>query len=239
MALITCQNISKSYGMRDLFEGVSFLMDKSSRKALIGDNGAGKSTIMKILAGELAPDSGRVLKETGVSVGYLPQDSGFDGDFELVGSVACASPELAESYARLRSCRERLDREPDSNSAAAELGDASHEFEALGGFGRLEQARIVLLMLGFLPEETELLPRHLSGGQKTRAHLARLLLGEHDLLLLDEPTNHLDIDACERFVEYLNAQYQGSALIISHDRYFLDQICDSVLALEGGCVSEY
>ncbi|MBQ9358603.1 MAG: ABC-F family ATP-binding cassette domain-containing protein, partial [Abditibacteriota bacterium] len=115
MSVISCRNISKSFGGRLLFENVSFLAEKSSRKALIGDNGTGKSTIMKMLAGELAPDSGSVTAAPGALIGYLPQDSGFEGDFELLGSVACGTGELARSLSALRSREEALQRDPASN----------------------------------------------------------------------------------------------------------------------------
>ncbi|MBP5274925.1 MAG: ABC-F family ATP-binding cassette domain-containing protein, partial [Abditibacteriota bacterium] len=239
MSLINCQNVSKAYGTDALFAGASFLIEKGSRTALIGDNGAGKSTLMKIVMGLVSPDEGRVITESGTSLGYLPQDAGFDGSFELLGSCACGGPALADALANLRAKKKQLEKEPDSNAAAAGYGDAVHEFEALGGFSRLEEAKKVLSMLGFLPGELELMPGHLSGGQKTRAHLARLLLGDHDVLLLDEPTNHLDTEACERFVDFLNNQFSGAALIISHDRYFLDQTVSSVLSLDKGVLKEY
>jgi ATP-binding cassette subfamily F protein 3 len=241
MAVITLSNIKKAYGSRDLFDDASFFINERERAALIGANGSGKTTLLKIICGEEQAGSGTISKEPGVRIGYLPQEVDLPEVAELLIAVVGVTPELLRCACELSELQREIDNasgdlEQKLGSRYAEL---SHRFDGLHGFDYQIKAKAILLGLGFDESDFTKPVGKLSGGQKTRAALARLLLMEPDLLLLDEPTNHLDIQACEWLQEYLQEKYYGAALIVSHDRYFLDQVVSKVVELENGAVSTY
>ena len=241
MAVITLSNIKKSFGKRDLFDDVSFFINERERVALIGANGTGKTTLLRIICGEQSADSGSINREPGISVGYLPQEVDLPEVAGLHLAVMGVTPDL------LAAATELVDLETKLKDAGGErahtigsrYAEVSHKFDTLGGFDYQMRARAILLGLGFDESEFAKPVRTLSGGQKTRAALARLLLMSPDLLLLDEPTNHLDIQACEWLQDFLQTRYFGSALIVSHDRYFLDHVVSKVVELENGTIATY
>lgn len=241
MAIITLTNIKKSFGNRDLFGDVSFFVNERERVALIGANGTGKTTLLRIIAGEETTDGGAVNREPGITIGYLPQEVDLPEVAGLHLAVMGVTPELLACASELADLEIKMVRAPEEHGQAlgSRYAEVSHRFDTLHGFDYQVQAKAILLGLGFDESEFEQPVRTLSGGQKTRAALARLLLLSPDVLLLDEPTNHLDIQACEWLQEFLQTRYRGAALIVSHDRYFLDQVVSKVVELENGTVATY
>jgi ATP-binding cassette subfamily F protein 3 len=230
MSLITVHGLSKSYGPKDIFSSVTFTIPKGARTAIVGPNGIGKTTLLRILAGEESPSNGMVSQAKGVSIGYLPQEASFESTHTLWEE--CLVP-----FARVREMEGELTRlesimsDPDqAETALQRYGALQADFEHLGGYTYPTRIRQVLTGLGFSPVEHDLPLDHLSGGQRTRALLARLLLSAPDLLILDEPTNHLDIQAVE-WLESFFSQWDGAALIVSHDRYFLDRVARTILEM--------
>ena len=237
MSLITVSSLSKSFGAEDIFAGVTFTVAKGARLALVGPNGIGKTTLLRILVGEEEPSTGQVTRAKNLRMGYLSQEA----DFELEGVLWDVCLEPFADLIRMQAQVEKLEAEMSDPSkreqALVKYGSVQHEFEERGGYIYPVKIKQVLTGLGFDESEFQMSLDHLSGGQRTRAHLARLLLSNPDVLLLDEPTNHLDIKAVEWLESYLT-QWDGAAVIVSHDRYFLDHACNALLemALSG---SEY
>jgi ATP-binding cassette, subfamily F, member 3 len=230
MSLITANSLSKSFGAEDLFANVSFSVAKGARLALVGPNGIGKTTLLRILIGQEEPSSGTVTRVKSLRIGYLPQEA----DFELKGSLwdVCLEPftDLIRMQAELEKLEVEMSDPAKREQALVRYGTLQHNFEQRGGYVYPVSIKQVLTGLGFDPADFEMSLDHLSGGQRTRAHLARLLLSNPDLLLLDEPTNHLDISAVEWLEGYLS-QWEGAAVIVSHDRYFLDHACNALLEM--------
>ena len=230
MSLITANSLSKSFGAEDLFANVSFSVAKGARLALVGPNGIGKTTLLRILIGLEEPSSGTVTHAKNLRVGYLPQEA----DFELEGSLwdVCLEPfaDLIRMQGELEKLEVEMSDASKRDQALVRYGTLQHDFERRGGYVYQNQIKQVLTGLGFDPNDFHMSLDHLSGGQRTRAHLARLLLSNPDILLLDEPTNHLDIRAVEWLEGYLS-QWDGAAVIVSHDRYFLDHACNALLEM--------
>ena len=230
MSLITANSLSKSFGAEDLFANVSFSVAKGARLALVGPNGIGKTTLLRILIGQEEPSSGTVTRARSLRIGYLPQEA----DFELTGTLwdVCQEPfaDLIRMQGELETLEEEMSDPVKREQALVRYGTLQHNFEQRGGYVYQVRIRQVLTGLGFDPSDFGMALDHLSGGQRTRAHLARLLLSSPDLLLLDEPTNHLDISAVEWLEGYLS-QWDGAAVIVSHDRYFLDHACNALLEM--------
>jgi ATP-binding cassette subfamily F protein 3 len=227
MSLITAVNLSKSFGANDIFSGVTFSIPHRARIAIIGPNGIGKTTLLRILANEEEPSTGEVSQAKNLSIGHLAQEAGFNSPHTLweecllpFGSVR----ELEDELHRLEMSMADVDQ---IDKVLEKYGRLQAEFEHEGGYTYIQRIQQVLSGLGFKPEEYQTPLSRLSGGERTRALLARLLLSDPDLLILDEPTNHLDIAAVEWLEGYLN-QWNGAALIVSHDRYFLDQVVDTI-----------
>ena len=232
MSLITVSSLSKSFGAEDLFAGVTFSVAKGARFALVGPNGIGKTTLLRILIGQEEPSGGTITRARHLRIGYLSQEA----DFELNGVLwdVCLEPfaDLIRMQGELERLEEEMSDPAKREQALVRYGTVQHEFERRGGYVYQVRIKQVLTGLGFDPDDFHMSLDHLSGGQRTRAHLARLLLSSPDLLLLDEPTNHLDIRAVEWLEGYLT-QWEGAAIIVSHDRYFLDHACNALLEMAG------
>jgi len=230
MSLITVSSLSKSFGAEDIFSGVTFSVAKGARLAIVGPNGIGKTTLLRILIGEEEPSGGTITRAKSLRVGYLSQEA----DFELQGVLWDVCLEPFADLIRMQGELEKLEGEMSDpltrDQALVRYGRVQHEFERLGGYMYPIKIKQVLTGLGFDEPDYHMSLDHLSGGQRTRAHLARLLLSNPDLLLLDEPTNHLDIKAVEWLEGYLT-QWEGAAVIVSHDRYFLDHACNALLEM--------
>jgi ATP-binding cassette subfamily F protein 3 len=232
MSLITVAGVSKSFGAEDIFHDVSFSVAKGARFALVGPNGIGKTTLLRILVGAEEPSAGKVTRAKSLRIGYLPQEA----DFQLEGTVWDACISVFTNLIRRQDELERLEAEMADpavrEQALSRYGPLQEDFERRGGYSYHVRINQVLTGLGFAAADFKLPLDHLSGGQRTRAYLARLLLSSPDLLLLDEPTNHLDIAAVE-WLEGTLSQWDGAALIVSHDRYFLDHACNALLEMAG------
>jgi ATP-binding cassette subfamily F protein 3 len=238
MSLIAASDISKSFGPVDLFSGVSFAIPKGSRLALVGPNGCGKTTLLRILVGLDEPSSGKVSRAKAIRVGYLPQEAEFEMQGTLWDACFLVFTDLIARQAELEKLEAEMATHETRDQALSRYGPLQHEFERRGGYTFHTRIEQVLTGLGFSSVDFHMPLSHLSGGQRTRAFLASLLLSEPDLLMLDEPTNHLDIAAVEWLEDYLR-QWKGAVVIVSHDRYFLDQIANGILEMAFGATEHY
>jgi ATP-binding cassette subfamily F protein 3 len=236
MALIATEDLWHRYGAEVIFEKVSVGVQRGDRIGLVGLNGSGKSTLLRILAGLQEPTGGRVLRARSVRVGYLPQEP-------LLESTATLFEEMLSAFERLREQEHtlhQLEQMLSCGNPSAELlqryDELLEEFRQGGGYEYRHRIHQVLKGMGFSDEHQPI--AQLSGGQRARAALAKVLLEEPDVLLLDEPTNHLDIEALEWLEEYLS-HWKGAFIIVSHDRYFLDKLVNKIWELEFGRLYEY
>jgi ATP-binding cassette subfamily F protein 3 len=227
MSLLTASDLSKSYGSKDIFLGISLSIPHGARIAIVGSNGVGKTTLLRILLGLEEPSSGSVQKARGLSIGYLPQEALLSGTHTLWEECLNALTELRLLEAELTELEHAMGDAERREVALERYARLQPEFEQRGGYTYELRIRQTLSGLGFEPEDFHRPLPQLSGGQRTRAVLARLLLSNPDLLVLDEPTNHLDIQAVEWLEGYLS-QWSGATLIVSHDRYFLDRVVDHI-----------
>jgi ATP-binding cassette subfamily F protein 3 len=238
MSLITASNLSKSFGPNDIFSGLNFAVPHGARLALVGPNGVGKTTLLRILVGEEEASGGTVTRARNLRLGYLPQEA----EFEMTGTVWDVCLDCFADLQRQQAELERLEAEmsvPEKREQAlVRYGPLQEAFERRGGYTFQVRIKQVLTGLGFSQEDFHLPLEHLSGGQRTRAFLARLLLSDPDILLLDEPTNHLDIAAVEWLEGYLS-QWDGAAVLVSHDRYFLDKVANGIFEMTPAGMETY
>ncbi len=243
MIALSCNNLTKYYGVDRIFEDISFTMSQGDRVGLIGRNGAGKTTLFKILTGQISSDSGTLYRAKESEVGYLEQIVPSSEPQTLLDFAMSIFSEMLGREAELRDLEHEI---AAADPLAVEendkrLADYAYKLEAFekdGGYTFRSEVRGVLRGLGFEESEFGRDLNELSGGQKSRLSIGRLLLKKPELLLLDEPTNHLDIDACAWLESYLKS-YPGTMMIISHDRYFLDQLVNKIYEIENGKLTEY
>jgi len=238
MSLLSAVDLSKSFGPNDIFRGVSLSVPIGARIAIVGLNGIGKTTLLRILLGIEEPTSGRIQKARSLTLGYLPQEALISDKCSLWDECLKAFTKLVAleaELARLEAEMADIDR---SEAALERYAKLQPEFERRGGYTYETRIRQTLSGLGFEPTDYFRPLTQLSGGQRTRAALARLLLSEPDLLVLDEPTNHLDIQAVEWLEGYLS-QWSGATLIVSHDRYFLDRVVDHIWEMRADGLETY
>ena len=227
MSLITAVNLAKSFGATDIFTGISLSVPHQARIAIIGPNGIGKTTLLRILAKEDESSQGEVSMARNISIGHLPQEAGFDSPHTLWEECLVPFEHLQEQETELQQLELAMEDPIQVDRVLEKYGRLQVKFEHEGGYTYIHRIQTILSGLGFTSDEYQAPISRLSGGERTRALLARLLLSEPDLLILDEPTNHLDIRAVEWLEGYLK-QWKGAALIVSHDRYFLDQVVDTI-----------
>jgi ATP-binding cassette, subfamily F, member 3 len=227
MSLITAHDLAKSFGGRDIFAGISLSIPHRARIAIIGPNGIGKTTLLRILAGEEEPSAGVVSQAKNLTIGHLAQEAGLESPHTLWEECLVPFQPLLELEVELQRLEHAMADPQQVDQVLEKYGRLQAEFEHRGGYTYVFRIQQVLYGLGFTPDEYQAPLSRLSGGERTRALLARLLLTEPDLLVLDEPTNHLDIAAVEWLEGYLR-QWDGATLIVSHDRYFLDQVVDTI-----------
>jgi ATP-binding cassette subfamily F protein 3 len=242
VSILTAHGLSKHFGAQEVFEGVSLQITHGERTALVGPNGVGKTTLLRVLAGLEPASDGEVHRAKGLRVGYLPQEVTLaDGGQTLWELAQGAFVHLQRQAAKLSRLEEAMAAATDPaerDELLARYGKAQETYELAGGYSYEHRIQQVLSGLGFDKEEYYRPLSQLSGGQQTRSHLARLLLDAPDLLLLDEPTNHLDLDAVEWLEDYL-LSWEGAIVVIAHDRYFLDKIANKVWDLNRGRLEVY
>ena len=236
MISIGCERITKSFGVDIILNEITFSVNHGDCMGIIGANGAGKSTLFKLIMNHLSPDSGNIYIANGMTLGYLPQNTVLESDKTIWDELMQVFSPVLKMEKRLRQMEIDMANynEMDEQEYQKLLNDYSNlqaEFEKSNGYGYRSSIKGVLSGLGFKPEEYDQPICQLSGGQKTRVALGKILLEKPDILLLDEPTNHLDLEATQWLEGYLS-EYQGTILMISHDRYFLDKLCDYILEIE-------
>jgi ATP-binding cassette subfamily F protein 3 len=227
MSLITASDLAKSYGANDIFSGIALSIPKQARIAIVGPNGIGKSTLLRLLIGLEEPSAGRLQRARNLFIGYLPQEAMLQGTHTLWQECLIAIPDLLDLESELTRLEAAMSDPKQAEEALERYGPLQQSFERQGGYTYETNIRQTLSGLGFDPGDFHRPITQLSGGQRTRALLARLLLSNPDLLVLDEPTNHLDIQAVEWLEGHLSL-WEGAALIVSHDRYFLDKVVDHI-----------
>ncbi|HPH95289.1 MAG TPA: ABC-F family ATP-binding cassette domain-containing protein [Anaerolineaceae bacterium] len=227
MPVLSATNISKSFGAEDIFSHISLSVPHRARIALVGANGIGKTTLLRILIGLEEPSSGEIQRARSLKIGYLPQEARFESERTLWEECLAAFNDLLDMQTELHGLEAAMSNPDEADAALERYGKVQMAFERRGGYTYENRIRMTLTGLGFGPQDIHRPIDQLSGGQHTRAFLARLLLTDPDLLLLDEPTNHLDIQAVEWLEAYLK-EWDGAVLIVSHDRYFLDQVADHI-----------
>ena len=238
MPVVTLNNISKYFGNVNLFKDLSFGVDQGHRIGIVGPNGIGKSSLLKIIAKVDEEYSGDIFYGKNTVIGYLPQEADVNYDGNLYQFCESVFAELIQMEEDLLQRQSRLEIEPGNDLLLQSIGDQQHRFEHLGGYTFTTKIKQILTGIGFSPSEFNQDLRTFSGGQKTRAFLAKLLLVDPDILLLDEPTNHLDMEAV-RWLEGYISSWRGSALIISHDRYFLNKTVNSILEMTAAGIEFY
>ncbi|MDT4969760.1 MAG: ATP-binding cassette, subfamily er 3 [Acidobacteriota bacterium] len=237
--LFRLSDVHKSYGSQDVLRGASLQINPGEHVGLVGRNGAGKTTVFRLVGGEETPDEGDVVRARGVRLGVLAQHIHFEPGSTVHESALAAFGHLQQIEHEMHELEHRMaDATDDLDAVLERYSELQHQFEREGGFEYAAKAESILLGLGFDRENWNLETEHLSGGQQNRLGLARLLLAEPDVLLLDEPTNHLDVNSVEWLEEFL-ATYGSAYVIISHDRYFLDRTCKRIVELELGRAATY
>lgn len=227
--ILSCQNISKSFGTDEILKNVSFHIEANEKAAIVGINGAGKSTLLKIIMQKETPDTGEVILAKDATIGYLAQYQDVSGHRTIYEEVLDVKKNIIEMEERLRGMEAQMNALTGQELEALLDGyhRLSHEFELLGGYTYRSEVTGILKGLGFVESEFDRQMSELSGGQKTRVSLGKLLVTKPDVLLLDEPTNHLDVDAKEELKRALK-EYRGTVLLICHEPEFYQDIVGEV-----------
>ena len=231
--ILSCNHISKSYGVETILNDCSFFINDNEKAAIVGNNGAGKSTIMKIIMGELSPDEGNVIIGKDKTIGYLAQYQDLGSDTTIYEEVKSVKQNLIDMEQKLLEYEKEMAKvSGDELSKLIETyTNLEHRFQLLNGYSYKSEIEGVIKGLGFTEDDFNKSVGNLSGGQKTRVALCKLLLEKPDIIMLDEPTNHLDLNSIKWLETYL-LNYNGAVLIIAHDRYFLDKIVSKVIEIE-------
>lgn len=238
--VLSCSHISKSFGTDEIIKDATFNIEDREKAAIIGINGAGKSTLLKIIVGELSADQGEVAFAKDSTYGYLAQHQNLSSDNNIYDEVLSTRQDILSMEASIRRMEEDM-----NNLSGNELDTLmeqytrlTHDFDLAGGYAYRSEVTGVLKGLGFSENDFSLNVNTLSGGQKTRVALSKLLLSKPDIILLDEPTNHLDMSSIS-WLEGFLSDYKGSVIIVAHDRYFLDKIVSKVIEIDNGTVTTF
>ena len=244
MIVLSCNNLYKSFGIDSILEDICFTVNEGDKIGVIGVNGTGKTTLMKILTGEYGYDQGDIYTSKDCEIGYLQQNTNFHSNNSILEEVLEVFKPLIDMENYLRELEHRISEEGSKNNSPIleklmdDYSNTLETFASKNGYGYKSEAKGVLKGLGFKDEDMDKPIAILSGGEKTRVLLGKLLLKKPTLLLLDEPTNHLDSEAIE-WLEFFLKQYKGTVMLISHDRYFLDQVVDRVFEVHNKKLKSY
>ncbi len=241
MSLLVVSNVEKHFGADMILTNVGFKLEWRQKLGLVGRNGTGKTTLLRLLTGQQEPDKGSINFTKGVRVGYLKQEDAVNPNNTVLKEAELAFAHVLEMEARLREIEHEMaaaSGTPDLDRVMEEYAILHDRFDAMGGYDSLRDVPGVLKQLGFEVDDLSKTCGKLSGGEKTRLAIARLLLSGPDILLLDEPTNHLDIEATEWLENYLN-DFGGAMVLVSHDRYFLDRVVTSIAEIENTKLTAY
>ena len=242
MILLSLQGVKKSFGTNEVLRDASLVLQEGQRMGLVGVNGCGKSTLMKIIAGLETADDGTITMQKGIRLGYLAQQGMVDENKTVLQEMESVFEPVMRMEEQLRELEHQMADAVEDEALLHRLGSRydqlTRDFEKSNGFGWRSTVQGVLAGLGFRKEQQDQPARLLSGGERTRLCLARMLLTEPDLLLLDEPTNHLDLKSIAWLEDYLHT-YRGAVLLVSHDRYFMDHVCDRMCELLLGVTECY
>jgi ABC transport system ATP-binding/permease protein len=236
MKMLTVENVSKTYGEKQLFNSISFTIGEKERVGLIGINGTGKSSLLKIIAGLDTADEGKLITSKDYSITFLNQQPELDGDKSVLEQVFHGDAPILKLMRAYENTLMELNISPNDTKVQEELFRLQKQMDALNAWDASTNAKSILMKLGI--EDFTKRISELSGGQKKRVALAQVLIAEPDLLILDEPTNHLDFDSVKWLEDYLS-RYNGSILLVTHDRYFLDRVANRMFELDGGQLYSY
>lgn len=238
--ILSCSHISKAFGTNQIIQDCTFNIEDHEKAAVIGINGAGKSTLLKIIVGELSADEGHVTLSKDKTLGYLSQHQNLTSDNTIFDEVMSTKQEIIDMEARIRALEISMKDKTGSDleNLLEQYTRLNHEFELQNGYAYRSEVIGILKGLGFNEEDFSLKTNTLSGGQKTRIALGKLLISKPDIILLDEPTNHLDMESIAWLENYLSS-YKGSVIIVAHDRYFLDKIVSKIIEIDNGNVSVF
>lgn len=228
--ILSCQNLSKSFGSDDIIKNVSFQINEGDKVAIVGNNGAGKSTLLKMITGELDTDAGTVVFAKDTTIGYLAQYQNMEGNETVYQTVYSSRTDILEMQKNLQKMEGQMTKLTDDalNALLVRYHEMHDVFDHMNGYAYESEVQGVLRGLGFSEEDFSKTMDMLSGGQKTRVSFGRLLVMKPDILLLDEPINHLDLNSIEWLENFL-MNYKGTVVIVAHDRYFLDRIVTKVI----------
>ena len=241
--MMNIHNLSISFQGDYLFEDITFKLDNGDRVGLIGKNGAGKSTMLKILSREMEPDSGQIATDKELKIGFLKQDIDFDHGQTVLEEAYEAFTEIKDIEAKVDDINHQLAERTDYESEAyhqlmVDVNEYHHQYEILGGYNYQGETEKILQGLGFQRKDFDKLTETFSGGWRMRIELAKLLLQSNDILLLDEPTNHLDIESIIWLEGFLR-NYPGAVVIVSHDKMFLDNVTNRTIEISLGRIYDY
>jgi ABC transport system ATP-binding/permease protein len=236
MKMLTVENVTKTYGEKELFKGITFTIGEKERVGLIGINGTGKSSLLKIVAGLDIPDDGKLVTGKDYSIMYMDQQPDFEKNQTVLEQVFDGEAPILKLMREYEKTLLQLQTSPNDARVQEDLFRMQKQMDALNAWNAITNAKTILTKLGI--EEFDKKIGELSGGQKKRVALAQVLIAEPDLLILDEPTNHLDFDTVKWLEEYLS-RYSGSILLVTHDRYFLDRVANRMFELDGGNLYSY
>lgn len=231
--ILACSNISKAFGTAQILSGISFHINEKEKAAIVGINGAGKSTLLKIIMKEMSPDEGEIILSKGSTIGYLAQHQNLSSDNSILAEMLTVKQDIIDLDSNIRTLEQDMKHaEGDAlNQMLSTYTRLTHEYEIKNGYAYRSEVVGILKGLGFGEEDFDKKVNTLSGGQKTRIALGKLLLSKPDLILLDEPTNHLDLISIA-WLETFLLNYNGAVIVVAHDRYFLDKVVSKVVELD-------
>ena len=236
--IIQLKDIWKSFGAYDVLTGIHWQIDPGDRIGLVGPNGCGKTTLLRLITEESLPDRGQLHRQRDLNIGFLTQEPTFDPECTVMDAALDAFADILALQHRLQDLEKTMAEGENSDAVLDDYGHLRDQYEHMGGYATEARAKAILFGLGFCETDLKLSTQVLSGGQKNRLALGQLLAREPDLLLLDEPTNHLDLQAIE-WLEYFLSDYAKAFVIISHDRTFLERTVTKIVDLERGVVEQY